>query len=94
MPFMKNGKRDYKKELNWENTKNPQRLVDRAERHKARALMEKAGKVHKGDGKQVDHKLELTRGGSNSTSNLRVTSARTNLEKEAHRKQAVARKKK
>ncbi len=49
--------------------------------------MEKAGKVHKGDGKQVDHKVELVRGGSNTDANLRVVSARTNLEKEAHRKQ-------
>lgn len=49
--------------------------------------MMKAGKVQKGDGKQVDHKVELVRGGSNATDNLRVVSARTNLEKEAHRKQ-------
>ena len=49
-----------------------------------------AGKVHKGDGKQVDHKVELVRGGSNTTDNLRVVSARTNLEKEAHRKQGKA----
>lgn len=56
--------------------------------------MEKSGQVHKGDGKQVDHKKELVRGGSNSTSNLRVVTAKTNLEKEAKRKQSVARKKK
>jgi len=41
----------------------------------------------------VDHKKELVRGGSNSKDNLRVTSERTNLEKEAHRKQRVAKKK-
>ena len=56
--------------------------------------MEKAGKVTKGDGKQVDHKKELVRGGSNDKSNLRVVTAKTNLEKEARRKQSVARKKK
>lgn len=56
--------------------------------------MEAAGKVTKGDGKQVDHKKELVKGGSNSNSNLRVVTARTNLEKEAKRKQSVARKKK
>lgn len=56
--------------------------------------MEDKGLVHKGDGKQVDHKKELVRGGSNANSNLRVTTAKTNLEKEARRKQAVARKKK
>ena len=56
--------------------------------------MEKAGKVHKGDGKQVDHVKELVRGGSTGKANLRVVNDRTNLEKEAKRKQAVARKKK
>ena len=55
--------------------------------------MEKAGKVRKGDGKQVDHKLELVRGGSNAKSNLRVVNDRTNLEKEAKRKQAAAKRK-
>ena len=91
---MKNGKRDYTKELNWEKKTHPSRVKDRAERNAARSTMEKKGLVHKGDGKQVDHKKELVRGGSNSNSNLRVVTARTNLEKEAHRKQAVARKKK
>ncbi len=56
--------------------------------------MEKDGKVTKGDGKQVDHKKELVRGGTNDKSNLRVVSDKTNLTKEAKRKQAVARKKK
>jgi len=54
--------------------------------------MMKAGKVHKGDGKQVDHKTELVKGGSNDKSNLRVVTARTNLEKEAHRKQRQVKK--
>jgi hypothetical protein len=54
--------------------------------------MEKKGLVHKGDGKMVDHKKELVRGGSNAPSNLRVTSDKTNLTKEAKRKQAAARK--
>jgi 5-methylcytosine-specific restriction endonuclease McrA len=75
---MKNGKRDYKAELNWENTKATHRLKDREERHKARDLMEKQGKVRKGDGKHVDHKKPLSKGGSNTVSNLRVTSASSN----------------
>jgi 5-methylcytosine-specific restriction endonuclease McrA len=78
MPFMKNGKRDYKKELEWENTKARHRLKDREERHKARAAMEKAGKVRKGDGKHVDHKTPLSKGGKNTASNLRVVSAASN----------------
>lgn len=93
MPFQKNGKRDYKRELEWEKKTHPNRVKDRAERNSARARMEQAGKVHKGDGKQVDHRKELVRGGSNSTSNLRVVSDRTNLHKEGVRKQRVARKK-
>jgi hypothetical protein len=55
--------------------------------------MEKAGKVHKGDGKQVDHKRALVQGGSNSKSNLRVVTDKVNLTKEAKRKQAAAKRK-
>jgi hypothetical protein len=40
--------------------------------------MEKAGKVSKGDGKDVDHKTPLSKGGSRNTSNLRVTPASSN----------------
>lgn len=38
----------------------------------------KEGKVRKGDGKDVDHKKPLAKGGSNSRSNLRVRSASAN----------------
>lgn len=76
---MKNGKRDYKRELQWEHTKKPNRVKDRADRNAARKTMEKAGKVHKGDGKDVDHKTPLSKGGdARSKSNLRVVSASTN----------------
>lgn len=56
----------------------PEQIKKRAERNKARAAMVKAGKVHKGDGKDVDHKKPLAKGGSNSTSNLRVRSKSAN----------------
>lgn len=36
------------------------------------------GLVHKGDGKAVDHKHPLSKGGSNSRRNLRVRSGRAN----------------
>ena len=36
-----------KKELNWEKKKKPKRVKDRAERNKARSIMEKNGKVSK-----------------------------------------------
>lgn len=51
---------------------------NRAARNKARATMVKAGKVKKGDGKDVDHKKPLSKGGSNTKSNLRVTSKAKN----------------
>ena len=40
--------------------------------------MEKAGKVSKGDGKHVDHKTPLSKGGSNDKRNLRVVPAKEN----------------
>lgn len=89
MPFMKNGKRDYAAEHRWEVEKNPQRLKDRVKRVQARRSVEKKtgnlpSNVH------VDHKRELTRGGSNTDSNLRVVSAKTNLHKEALRKKRAS----
>lgn len=92
MPFMTDGKRDYKKELEWENERARHRLKDRVMRHKARRDVEaKVGNLP--SSKHVDHKKELTRGGSGtSMSNLRVVSANTNLEKEARRKQRAAKK--
>lgn len=68
-------KRDYKKEYaNYQGT--PEQIKNRSSRNKARRVMEKAGKVTKGDGKDVDHKNGNPR--SNSKSNLRVTSKTAN----------------
>jgi len=78
MPFMKNGKRDYKKEKAWEDNTHPQRVKERAERNKARSEMEKAGKVHKGDGKAVDHIKPLSKGGSNTKDNFRIVPEKIN----------------
>lgn len=50
----------------------------RAMRNKARREAEREGKVHKGDGKEVDHKKALSNGGSNAKSNRRVVSRKTN----------------
>lgn len=49
-----------------------------AKRKRLRRQLEKDGRVHKGDGKDVDHKNALSKGGSNSKSNARVTSASNN----------------
>jgi 5-methylcytosine-specific restriction endonuclease McrA len=56
----------------------PKQRKNRAKRNKARATMVKEGRVRKGDGKDVDHKRPLIKGGGNSRSNLRVSSARKN----------------
>ena len=49
-----------------------------AKRHKLRRQMEKSGRVTKGDGKDVDHKKSLSKGGSNTPKNARVVKASTN----------------
>lgn len=82
MPFMSNGKRDYKKELAWEKKKKPNRVKDRAKRNAAR----KAVGLKVGDSRQADHKKPLVNGGSNKKSNLQILSAKSNLKKEANRK--------
>lgn len=50
----------------------------RTQQNAARREMEKKGLVHKGDGKDVDHKTPLSKGGTNSTSNLRVVNRSNN----------------
>ena len=50
----------------------------RMARNRARAKLMREGVVKKGDGKDVDHKVPLDRGGSNARSNLRVTSQKKN----------------
>jgi hypothetical protein len=78
MPYQKNGVRNYKKEVA-KYTSKPSVIKKRTEQNKARAIMEKAGKVHKGDGKAVDHITPLSKGGSpTSRSNLRVVPERIN----------------
>lgn len=77
MPYMKNGKRDYKREVA-EYTSRPEVVKKRVEQNKARRIMEREGKVSKGDGKDVDHRTPLSKGGTSSRSNLRVVPASSN----------------
>lgn len=56
----------------------PEQIKKRAQRNAARASMEKAGRVRKGDGKDVDHKKPIRSGGSNTKSNLAVKSKSRN----------------
>jgi hypothetical protein len=73
---MTNGKRDYKKQQAYDGK--PSVVKDRAKRNGARRMLESEGKVSKGDGKDVDHKKPLSKGGGNGKSNLRVTSKTSN----------------
>ena len=56
----------------------PEQIANRSERNKARRAMMEKGVVRKGDGKDVDHKTPISKGGGNATSNLRVTTASDN----------------
>lgn len=70
-------KRNYAKEYaNYQGK--PEQIKNRAERNAARNQLMKEGKVHKGDGMDVDHKKPIVKGGSNSRSNLRVQTDNAN----------------
>ncbi len=56
----------------------PKAKKQRAARNKARRDAEKAGRVSKGDGKEVHHKQALSNGGSNAPSNQAVVSRKAN----------------
>ena len=63
---MTNGKRDYKKELEWEHSKKKSRVKDRAARNAAR---KKLG-LKVGDSRDAGHKKALSKGGSRGLANL------------------------
>ena len=70
--------RDYEREYSrFQSSKKAQR--DRASRNRARRQAEREGRVHKGDGKEIDHIDSNPR--NNSNSNLRLVSRRTNRAK-------------
>lgn len=50
---VKDKSRNYARENKWEDT--PAQVKRRVARNRARRKAEKAGKVHKGDGKELDH---------------------------------------
>jgi len=68
-------KRNFKKEYEEYHSK-PEQKANRAARGRARYKMEKAGKVKRGDGKDVDHKNRNPK--DNRASNLRVQSPKKN----------------
>ncbi len=77
MPYMKNGKRDYKTEYAKYHSK-PEQRANRSSRTIARNEANASGRTSKGDGKDLDHVVPLSKGGSNSRSNTRVVSKSNN----------------
>ena len=77
MPYKNKKDRDYKREYETYHGK-PEQKANRAKRNKARAEMQEAGRVSKGDGMDVDHKTPLSKGGSTSKANLAVKSKHAN----------------
>lgn len=76
MPYKNPKDRNYRKEYDtYQGTE--QQKKNRAARNAARAKLLKAGKVHKGDGKDVAHKKAFDKGGSNKQG-VRVESATRN----------------
>ncbi len=73
--------RNYKKEYKDYHAKPAQKKA-RAARNAARAEMG----LSKGDPREVDHKIPLSKGGSNSKKNLRVVARSTNRRKGASKK--------
>lgn len=69
--------RDYKHEYDTYQGK-PEQIKNRAKRNAARAEMVKEGRAKKGDGKDVDHKVPLSRGGSTGKFNIRVVDKHKN----------------
>jgi len=58
--------------------KRPENVDKRVERNRARREAIREGVVKKGDGKEIDHKVPLDKGGSGAKSNKRVVDASEN----------------
>ena len=74
MPSSPNYKRDYKQENAYKSK--PEQVKKRVERNAARRKMEAAGKVRKGDGRDIDHINGKT--SDNKMKNLRAISPKQN----------------
>ena len=74
MPKSTPGKLAYQKAYNAK----PEIIKRREENNQARYQALKAGKVHKGDGKDVAHVVAMDSGGKTTPGNLKVESAKKN----------------
>ena len=68
--------RDYKKENIYKSK--PDQIKKRVLRNKARRQAIKDGKAKVGDGTSIEHKKPLSKGGTNSKSNLKIVSFEDN----------------
>lgn len=75
--------RDYRKEYD-EYQGTPAQKKRRAERNRARRIAERKGRVHKGDGKELDH-VGFHRTGSLRNVPTKVTSRRANRKRQPPR---------
>ena len=76
MPSSKNYVRDYKQENKYKSS--PEQIHARVVRNRNRQAALASGRVHKGDGTEIDHKVALSKGGAEGGKNLRVVSASSN----------------
>lgn len=76
-------KRDYAKEYRDYHAK-PEQKKRRAQRNAARREAERQGKVHKGDGKEVDH-LGFNRKGKLNNDRVKVVSKKANRKRQPKR---------
>ena len=76
MPSSKNYVRDYQQENKYK--AQPEQIRARVSRNRIRRHFIKLGLVHVGDGTEIDHIKPISKGGSDSRSNLRITSASEN----------------
>lgn len=73
------GTRDYSYDKKYEKT--PKQHAANEERTQARRILAKEGKVSKFDGKDVDHIKPVSKGGTNTRSNLQAISKTANRSK-------------
>ena len=76
MPSSKNYVRDYAQERKTSNARGEYEGIKM--RMNARYKLEKEGRVKKNDGKDIDHKKPISKGGTNAPKNLRVVKASSN----------------
>lgn len=75
MPYKNKADRKYANAAKYE--AQPEQVKNRTARNAARAKMMKAGKVSKGDGKDVAHKVAFDKGGANKNG-VRIESVSKN----------------